>query len=112
MKKIKYGLKKKNKEIWSPTFGKVVFHTLTSTAPKRLDIELTNMEVQAGDQTSTPIRNLARLASTYSEYDPKYWQKKSGTAYGENFHYVIHWYENQGYAPIGEMKLKGMKENR
>lgn len=81
----------------------------SAVAPK--GIELTNMEVQAGDQTSTPIKDLARLISTYSERDPKYWQKKSGTAYGEKFHYVIHWYENQGYVPIDEIKLKGMKEN-
>ena len=50
--------------------------------------------------TSTPLRDVKRLHFTHPEYgDAAGWTKKSGTAYGKHFHYVIHWYENSGISP-------------
>lgn len=73
--------------------------------------ELEKVEVMAGAGTSTPIRDLKRLYSIYG-LSPEKWQKKAGTAYGEKYHYVIHWYEHDGVIPVDEIKLKGMKENK
>ena len=82
------------------------FHAV---APKGADMK--SVEVMAGAGTSTPIRDLKRLYATYG-LDPDGWQKKSGTVFGENYHYVIHWYEHNGMVPIDEIKLKGMKKNK
>lgn len=75
-------------------------------------VVLTKLEVQAGAGTSTPIKDLPRLCAEYPKSDFRQWQKKSGTAYGKSYHYVIHWYENNGYIPVDEIKLKGMKQNQ
>lgn len=80
-----------------------------AVAPK--DATLQKIEVMAGGGTSTPIRDLRRLYETYG-LNPEKWQKKSGTTYGEKYHYVIHWYEHDGFVPIDEIKLKGMKPNK
>lgn len=82
------------------------FHAV---APKGADMK--SVEVMAGAGTSTPIRDLRRLYATY-RLSPDGWQKKSGTVFGENYHYVIHWYEHSGTVPIDEIKLKGMKKNK
>lgn len=68
---------------------------------------LTNVYVMAGDGTSTPIRDLKRLYTSY-RLPAKDWQKKSGTVLGKHFSYTIHWYENRGRIPIEEIKLKGV----
>ena len=73
--------------------------------------ELTKIEVQAGAGTCVPIRDLRRLYATYGR-SPEHWQKKSGTTYGKEYHYVIHWYEHNGFIPENEIKLKGMKKNK
>lgn len=86
--------------------GAFEFHAV---APKGAD--LSKIEVMAGAGTCTPIRDLRRLYATYDR-DPAGWQKKSGTAYGEQYHYVIHWYEHNGFIPEDEIKLKGMKKNK
>ena len=72
---------------------------------------MTTIEVMAGAGTSTPIRDRRRLYEAYN-LDAEGWQKKSGTAYGKDYHYVIHWYENKGYIPQDEIKLKGMNVNK
>ncbi len=72
---------------------------------------MVEMGVMAGHGTSTPIRDLPRLYAKY-HLPPQFWQKKTGTVYGEGFHYQIHWYENQGVIPVEEIKLKGMKKNK
>lgn len=95
-----------NVNIWPDKPGDFEFHAV---APKGADME--KIEVMAGAGTSTPIRDLRRLYETYN-LDAKYWQKKSGTAYGKDYHYVIHWYENKGFVPQDEIKLKGMKKNK
>jgi hypothetical protein len=95
-----------NVNIWPDNPGDFEFHAV---APKGADME--KIEVMAGAGTSTPIRDLRRLYETYN-LDAKYWQKKSGTAYGKDYHYVIHWYENKGFVPQDEIKLKGMKKNK
>lgn len=72
--------------------------------------ELTNVYIMAGEGTSTPLRDVKRLYFTYPEYgDAAGWTKKSGTAYGKYFHYVVHWYENNGGIPEESMKVKGRK---
>lgn len=86
--------------------GAFEFHAV---APKGAD--LSKVEVMAGAGTCTPIRDLRRLYANYDR-DPAGWQKKSGTAYGEQYHYVIHWYEHNGFIPEDEIKLKGMKKNK
>lgn len=95
-----------NVDIWPDNPGGFEFHAV---APKGAD--MTAIEVMAGAGTSTPIRDLRRLYETYN-LDAKNWEKKSGTVYGEKYHYVIHWYENNGYIPQDEIKLKGMKVNK
>lgn len=70
----------------------------------------TDVYTMAGDGTSTPIRDLRRLYSTYPDYgEAKGWKKKSGTVYAKHHHYVIHWYENTNGVPPDEVKLKGAK---
>ena len=70
----------------------------------------TEVYAMAGSGTSTPIRDLKRLYQLYPDYGPPSgWQKKSGTVYTDNHHYVVHWYENGGKTPPEEMKLKGAK---
>ena len=86
--------------------GAFEFHAV---AP--MGAEMTQIEVQAGKGTSSPIRDLRRLYATYGR-SPEGWQKKSGTAYGKRYHYVIHWYEHDGFIPVEEIKLKGMKKNK
>ena len=86
--------------------GDFEFHAVT---PK--DADLKKVEVMAGYGTSSPIRDLRRLYETYN-LEAEYWEKKSGTAYGQDYHYVIHWYENKGFVPVDEIKLKGMKKNK
>ena len=91
----------------SPTgTSKFQFHAV---APEGVD--MSKIEVMAGNGTCTPIRDLRRLYETYG-LSPDGWQKKSGTAYGKEFHYVIHWYEHNGFVPLEEIKLKGMKKNK
>ncbi|WP_152804574.1 phage minor capsid protein [Alkalibaculum sporogenes] len=68
---------------------------------------LSDVYVMAGKNTSVPIRDLKRLYSTYG-YSPQNWQKKSGKSKGANYEYVVHWYENNGFVPVDEMKLKGV----
>lgn len=84
----------------------------TSKLPKMESVvpkgtTLTNVYVMAGDGTSTPIRDLKRLYTSY-RLPAKDWQKKSGTVLGKHFSYTIHWYENRGRIPIEEIKLKGV----
>lgn len=93
-------------DIWPEKEGSFEFHAI---APK--DADMKKVEVMAGYRTSTPIRDVKRLYETY-DLDAEYWQKKSGTAYGKEYHYVIHWYENKGFVPKDEIKLKGMKKNK
>lgn len=93
-------------DLYSPKIGSGEFHAI---APQGAEME--KVEIMAGSGTSTPIRDLRRLYETYN-LDAKDWQKKSGTAYAKEYHYVIHWYENNGYVPIDEVKLKGMKKNK
>lgn len=68
---------------------------------------LTDVYVMAGKDTSTPIRDLRRLYSTYG-HSAQGWQKKSGTVVDKSFTYTVHWYENNGFIPIDEIKLKGV----
>jgi len=70
---------------------------------------LTNVYVMAGDGTSVPIRDLRRLVNVYGGKVSS-WQKKSGDVYGENFKYVIHWYQNGDICPEEEFKLKGVRK--
>ena len=69
----------------------------------------TNVYVMAGKSTSTRIKDIRRLSNTYGGR-PANWQKKSADVYGENFKYVVHWYENNGIAPEQEFKIKGVKK--
>lgn len=93
-------------DVWPVKKGDFEFHAV---APKMA--EMANMEVMAGYGTSTPIRDVRRLYETYN-LDAEKWQKKSGTVHGKSYHYVIHWYENDGFVPQDEIKLKGMKKNK
>lgn len=76
---------------------------IESVVPK--GATLTDVYVMAGEGTSTPIRDLKRL---YSTYGGTKWQKKGGTVIGDNFEYNIHWYEEHSFVPIDEIKLKGV----
>jgi hypothetical protein len=72
--------------------------------------QATDVYVMAGKGTRTPIRDLKRLYTQYPQAGPASdWQKKSGTVYSNYHHYVIHWYENNGFVPGPEIKLKGAK---
>lgn len=69
-----------------------------------------SITVLAGDGTSTPIRDLKRLYAMYpSVGDASAWQKKSGIVASDHFRYELHWYENNGKVPAGEIKTKGVK---
>lgn len=70
-------------------------------------VTLTNVYVMAGEGTSAPIHELKRLHDTYGGFN---WQKKSGDAYAENYRYVVHWYERNGFVPPEEGKTKGVKK--
>ncbi len=72
---------------------------------------MTRVEVMAGAGTSTAIRDVNRLQASYPESPTDGWQKKSGTVYGNSFHYVIHWYQNGEFVAADEVKLKGVKAN-
>lgn len=90
-------------------------HTINVNLPKIQGVVpqgTTAVEVytMAGAGTSTPIRDLRRLYSTYPDYgDASGWKKKSGTVYAKHHHYVVHWYENTNGVPPKEIKLKGAK---
>lgn len=90
-------------------------HTVNVNLPKLQGVvpagsSATEVYAMAGKGTSTPIRDLKRLYMQYPEAGPASgWQKKSGTVYSNYHHYVVHWYENNGFAPESEIKLKGAK---
>lgn len=72
--------------------------------------ELSSVVAIAGAGTSSPIKDIQRLVSKYPSFgDANGWQKKSGVAITDNFRYEIHWYENTGGVPSGEVKVKGVK---
>lgn len=93
----------------------VIPHTVNVDLPKIHGIvpkgtAAVEVYTMAGSGTSTPIRDLKRLYSTYPEYgDASGWKKKSGTVYAKHHHYVVHWYENTKGVPMDEIKLKGAK---
>ncbi len=69
---------------------------------------LQEVKIMAGEGTSSPIRDVARLYATYPDDGPfESWQKKTGTAFAKHYRYVVHWYENGGTVPANEVKLKG-----
>lgn len=79
-----------------------------AVAPKGAD--LSSVVVIAGAGTSTPIKDIQRLVSKYPSFgDANGWQKKSGVTVTDNFRYEMHWYENAGGVPAGEVKVKGVK---
>jgi hypothetical protein len=90
-------------------------HTVSVNLPKLHGAvpegsQATDVYAMAGKGTSTPIRDLKRLYAQYPQAGPASgWQKKSGTVYSNYHHYVIHWYENNGFVPESEIKLKGAK---
>ncbi len=72
--------------------------------------ELSSVVAIAGAGTSSPIKDIQRLVSKYPSFgDANGWQKKSGVTVTDNFRYEIHWYENTGGVPGGEVKVKGVK---
>lgn len=72
--------------------------------------ELSSVVAIAGAGTSSPIKDIQRLVSKYPSFgDANGWQKKSGVTITDNFRYEIHWYENTGGVPSGEVKTKGVK---
>ena len=72
--------------------------------------ELSSVVAIAGAGTSSPIKDIQRLVSKYPSFgDANGWQKKSGVTVTDNFRYEIHWYENTGGVPSGEVKVKGVK---
>ena len=72
--------------------------------------ELSSVVAIAGAGTSSPIKDIQRLVSKYPSFgDANGWQKKSGVTITDNFRYEIHWYENTGGVPSGEVKVKGVK---
>ena len=72
--------------------------------------ELSSVVAIAGAGTSSPIKDIQRLVSKYPSFgDTNGWQKKSGVTITDNFRYEIHWYENTGGVPSGEVKAKGVK---
>ena len=93
----------------------VIPHTVNVDLPKIHGIvpkgtAAVEVYTMAGSGTSTPIRDLKRLYSTYPEYgDASGWKKKSGSVYAKHHHYVVHWYENTKGVPMDEIKLKGAK---
>ena len=72
--------------------------------------ELSSVVAIAGAGTSSPIKDIQRLVSKDPSFgDANRWQKKSGVTITDNFRYEIHWYENTGGVPSGEVKVKGVK---
>lgn len=72
--------------------------------------ELSSVVAIAGAGTSSPIKDIQRLVSKYPSFgDANGWQKKPGVTITDNFRYEIHWYENTGGVPSGEVKAKGVK---
>lgn len=102
-----------------PKVAKLTNETLKQTASVNLPnihavvpkgSDLSSVVAIAGAGTSTPIKDIQRLASKYPSYgDVNGWQKKSGVAVTENFRYELHWYENTGGVPSEEVKTKGVK---
>ena len=87
----------------------VSFPKIQAVVPK--GATLTSVVVLAGNGTSTPIKDLKRLYTTYPDIgDASGWQKKTGTVITSNYRYEIHWYENNGTVPIAEVKTKGVKK--
>lgn len=80
--------------------------TIHGVVPKGADA--TGVYAMAGYGTCVPIRDLMRLYTTYGK-NPQKWQKKSADVYTDNYKYVVHWYENDGFVPSKECKLKGIK---
>lgn len=79
-----------------------------AVVPKGTD--LSSVVAIAGAGTSSPIKDIQRLVSKYPSFgDANGWQKKSGVTITNNFRYEIHWYENTGGVPSGEVKAKGVK---
>lgn len=79
-----------------------------AVVPKGAD--LSSVVAIAGSGTSTPIKDIQRLVSKYPSFgDANGWQKKSGVTVTDNFRYEMHWYENTGGVPAGEVKVKGVK---
>lgn len=79
-----------------------------AVVPKGTD--LSSVVAIAGAGTSSPIKDIQRLVSKYPSFgDANGWQKKSGVTITDNFRYEIHWYENTGGVPSGEVKTKGVK---
>lgn len=71
--------------------------------------ELSSVVAIAGAGTSSPIKDIQRLVSKYPSFgDANGWQKKSGVTITDNFRYEIHWYENTGGVPSGEVKVKDL----
>lgn len=86
----------------------VDFPILQGVVPKGAAVR--SVVVMAGNGTSTPIRDLGRLYNSYSALGgASGWQKKSGVVTTDRFKYEIHWYENNGAVPAGEIKTKGVK---
>lgn len=85
----------------------VNFDFLHGVVPQSSDA--TKVYIMAGEGTSVPIRDVKRLYSTYNK-SPQGWQKKSADVYAENYKYVVHWYEHNGFAPADEFKIKGVKK--
>ena len=86
----------------------VDFLNIHGVVPKGADAS--SVIVMAGDGTSTPIRDLARLYKSYPKYGkPQIWQKKTGTVKTGNYTYELHWYEANGKVPPAEIKVKRVK---
>lgn len=80
-----------------------------SVVPKGTD--LSSVVAIGGSGTSTPIKDVQRLVNNYPSFgDATGWQKKSGVAITNNFSYEMHWYENTGGVPSGEVKVKRVKK--
>ena len=88
----------------------VRFPKINMVVPK--GSELSSVVVLAGAGTSTPIKDIQRLVSQYPNFgDALGWQKKAGVVITEHFRYEVHWYENTGGVPSGEVKTKGVKQS-
>lgn len=82
---------------------------INGVVPKGADA--TNVTVMAGSGTSTAIRDVKRLYAQYPKAGkPENWQKKTSDVFTDNYKYVVHWYENNGFVPEGEIKTKGVKK--
>ena len=87
----------------------VDFAIVKGVVPK--GVSVTSVVVLAGAGTKTPIRDLKRLYATYPKVgSAATWQKKSGVVKTDHFRYELHWYENAGTVPAGEIKTKDVKK--